>query len=139
MAIKAFPSYLAVMLLSSCLLLSGCSGIVSFLPSVTPTHAIPPTSTLPLPSFTSIPLTPIPIPTNTLAAPTDTPLPTDTATLAPPTETSTLPAPVASSEEPFVMVRVDPSQGSLTDLLAQEFVKAQGMGLTPVVYFDATW
>jgi hypothetical protein len=37
------------------------------------------------------------------------------------------------------MVRLDPSDGSLSDLLAQEVKKAESLGLAPVVYFDATW
>jgi hypothetical protein len=136
---KVLISFLVVLSVSSSLLVSGCSGMVALIPTITSTNTPLPTMTPPPPTFTAIPATLTPNPTATILPPTDTPFPSAMPTLPPPTKTSTLPAPVATSEEPFIIVRIEPSQGSLADLLAQEVKKAEALGLTSVVYFDATW
>ena len=39
----------------------------------------------------------------------------------------------------FTIVRLNPAEGDLTTMLAEEARKAVGLGQTPVVEFDATW
>ncbi len=39
----------------------------------------------------------------------------------------------------FTIVRLNPADGDLTAMLAEEARKAVGLGQTPVVEFDATW
>jgi thiol-disulfide isomerase/thioredoxin len=43
------------------------------------------------------------------------------------------------STEPFVIVRIDKSNGSLMKQLASEAQKADSLGLAPFLEFDATW
>jgi thiol-disulfide isomerase/thioredoxin len=43
------------------------------------------------------------------------------------------------STEPFVIVRIDKSNGSLMTQLASEAQKADSLGLAPFLEFDATW
>jgi hypothetical protein len=72
--------------------------------------------------------------------PSKTPLPhTATDAFTPAKKTSTILPPTVTGELPFVLVRVESSQGRLSDLLASEVKKAEALGFTPVVYFDATW
>ena len=87
--------------------------------------AVPPTDIAIPPTNTSVP------PTDTAVHPTDTPLP-PTETLTPLPATPTL-------ELGFTFVRINLRDGSLSTQLAAEVQKADALGYTPVLEFDASW
>ena len=78
------------------------------------------------------------IPTDTSIPATDTPLPL-TDTPIPPTETATLVHPSPTEILPFVIVRLFPSQGALEDQLTAHAQEAAAQGLHPFAMFDANW
>ncbi len=137
---KARTWIMTTILICFGLLLSSCSSVLVLLPPLTSTPteyltftSLPPTVRIVLPTDTVVP-------TGTDIPASDTPRPaTATVTLIPPTKTSTLAAPTIDPQQPFVIVQVDSSEGSLSDLLAAEVKKAEALGLTPVVYFSAEW
>jgi hypothetical protein len=78
-------------------------------------------------------------PTPTLA-PTSTQAPA-TATLLPATPEATATAADTPTPAPrgLTLVRLDPSEGDLAELLAAEVQKAAALNQMPVVEFDAPW
>lgn len=92
--------------------------------TATPTHTATPTFT--------------PSPTATSTA-TLTPTSTDTAT---PTRTRTptrTPLPPSPTPQSFVIIELDPANGTLVDQLRREAQKAGELGLKPFAEFGATW
>jgi hypothetical protein len=67
-------------------------------------------------------------------APTHPALKTSTPRLA--SSTAEADSPV---QKGFTLVRLEPGDGTLTDLLAAEVQKAAALGQMPVVEFDAPW
>jgi thiol:disulfide interchange protein len=49
------------------------------------------------------------------------------------------PQALTSSTQPFVIVRIEKSNGDLMSQLASEAQKANALGLAPFIEFDATW
>ena len=137
---KALRRSITIIFLLILLLVSGCSRIIALSPepSITPTLLSSPTAAPR--TETAIPATETRIPpTNTAIPPSKTPHPPTATKTSIPTKTSTFPEPSANQEQPFEVVRIDPSEGSLADLLAQEVQKAEARGLLPVVYFESSW
>ena len=65
------------------------------------------------------------------------PITPESATSTPrPTVAATVAAPVGTG---YTMVRLNPDDGGLIDLLAAEVKKAEALGQMPVVEFDADW
>jgi len=54
-------------------------------------------------------------------------------------QTLSTPQTLTSSTEPFIIVRINKSDGSLMTQLASETQKAKKLGLSPFIEFDATW
>ena len=58
---------------------------------------------------------------------------------APEQSTLSTPQTLIESAQPFVIVRIDKSNGGMMAQLASEAQKANALGLAPFIEFDATW
>jgi hypothetical protein len=111
-----------------------CSIIASMPVEATPTRQASATFTKLVPTHTPV------LPTATVVPITHTALPpTVTMTILPATQTSTPLPPPSTENSPFTIHQIKPAEGNLSDLLADEVKKAEGLGMSPVVYFDADW
>lgn len=87
---------------------------------------------------TTQPVTALPSINSTTIKPSDTPLPLSNRS-NPSTTTGTPIIPIPTVDLPFTIVRIFPSRVDLSERLAQEVHKADQLGYTPVVEFDAHW